>query len=79
MSFKSSLQTKHLVTTESLHEYSRTGLPATLPSITSIMNNSFHTGTFARAWKIAEVIPIPKSGNSEDPCNNRTIGSWSIC
>lgn len=46
-------------------------LPVILPSITSIMNNSFHTGTFARALKIAEVTPIPKSGNPEDPCNNR--------
>ena len=27
----------------------------------------------ARAWKIAEVTPIPKSGNPEDPCNNRPI------
>ena len=35
-------------------------LPVILPSITSIMNYSFHTGTFARAWKIAEVTPILK-------------------
>ena len=40
-------------------------LPVILPSITSIMNYSFHTGTFVRAWKI--VTPIFKSGNSEDP------------
>ena len=46
-------------------------LPVILPSVTSIMNYSFHTGAFARAWKIAEVTPILKSGNSEDPCNNR--------
>ena len=45
--------------------------PVILPSITSVMNYSFYTGTFARAWKIAEVTPILKSGNSEDPCNNR--------
>ena len=42
-------------------------LPVILTSITSIMNYSFHTGTFVRAWKIAEVTPILKSGNSEDP------------
>ena len=42
-------------------------LPVILPSITSIMNYSFHTGTFAKAWKIAEVTPILKSSNSEDP------------
>ena len=53
-------------------------LPVILPSITSIMNNSFHTGTFARAWKIAEVTPIPKSGNPEDPCNNRPISLLPI-
>ena len=28
---------------------------------------------FERAWKIAEVTPILKSGNSEDPCDNRPI------
>ena len=48
-------------------------LPVILQSITNIMNYSFHTGTFARAWYIAEVTPILKSGNSEDPCNNRPI------
>lgn len=29
------------------------------------MNNFFHTATFARAWKIAEVTPIPKYGDPE--------------
>ena len=42
------------------------------------MNYSFHTGTFVRAWKIAEVTPILKSGNSEDPCNNRPISPLAI-
>ena len=50
-------------------------LPVILPSI---MNYSFYTGTFARAWKIAEVTPILKSGNSEDPCNNRPISLLPI-
>ena len=53
-------------------------LPVILPSITSIMIYSFHTGTIARAWKIAEVTPILKSGNSEDPCNNRPISLLPI-
>ena len=53
-------------------------LPVILPSITRIMNNSFYTGKFARAWKIAEVIPILKSGNPEDPCNNRPISLLPI-
>ena len=30
---------------------------------------------FPKAWKIAEVITIPKEGNSEEPANNRPI-SW---
>lgn len=46
-------------------------LPAILPVITSIMNNSFNTKTFARSWKIAEVTPVLESGDSEEPCNNR--------
>ena len=48
-------------------------LPAILPAITTIMNNSFNTKTFARLWKIAEVTPVPKSGDSEEPCNHRPI------
>ena len=48
-------------------------VPAILPAITTIMNNSFNTKTFARSWKIAEVTPIPKSGDSEEPCNHRPI------
>lgn len=42
------------------------------------MNNSFRTGTFARAWKTAEVTPFPKSGNPEDPCNSRPISLLPI-
>ena len=43
------------------------------PAITTIMNNSFNTKTFARSWKIAEVTPVLKSGDSEEPCNHRPI------
>ena len=42
------------------------------------MNYPFYTGTFVRAWKIAEVTPILKSGNSEDPSNNRPISPLAI-
>ena len=42
------------------------------------MNYSFYTGTFVRAWKIAEVTPNLKSGNSEDPSNNRPISPLAI-
>ena len=48
-------------------------LPATLHIITSIMNNSFQSNTFARAWKIAEVVCVPKDGDVGNPCNNRPI------
>ena len=41
--------------------------------ITTIMNNSFNTKTFAMSWKIAEVSPVPKSGDSEELCNHRPI------
>ena len=33
-------------------------LLATIPTIASIMNNSFHTRIFARQWKIAGVTPV---------------------
>ena len=33
-------------------------LPCTLTTITHIVNNSFFTNMFARAWKTAEITPI---------------------
>ena len=48
-------------------------LPATLQIITSLMNNSFKSNTFARAWKVAEVTCVPKDGDAGNPCNNRPI------
>ena len=33
---------------------------------------------FPKAWKIAEVIPILKEGNSEEPANNRPISLLPI-
>jgi len=36
-------------------------------------HNSFNTKTFARSWKIGEVTPVLKSGDSEEPCNHRPI------
>ena len=46
-------------------------LPGTLTTITRIINNSFATNTFARAWKTAEVTPILKCGNPDVPNNYR--------
>ena len=48
-------------------------LPATLHIITSLMNDSFRCNTFARVWKIAEVICVPKDGDDGNPCNNRPM------
>ena len=48
-------------------------LPATLQIITSMMNNSFKSNTFARVWKFAEVTCVPKDGDAGNPCNNRPI------
>ena len=33
---------------------------------------------FPKAWKIAEVIPVPKEGNPEEPANNRPISLLPI-
>ena len=48
-------------------------LPVIAPWITSIINNSFTNNIFPTAWKIAEVIPIHKDGDHEQPNNNRPI------
>ena len=50
-------------------------LPAIWPSVTSIINATFHFAQFPIAWKIAEVTPILKDGGQEIPNNNRTISS----
>ena len=43
-----------------------------------LVNNSFKMAAFPKAWKIAEVITIPKEGNSEEPANNRPISLLPI-
>ena len=48
-------------------------LPAILPTITSIINATFVTGTFPCAWKMAEITPIPKESDHEQPNNSRPI------
>ena len=48
-------------------------LPVIAPWITSIINNSLTNNIFPTAWKIAEVIPIHKDGDHEQPNNNRPI------
>ena len=48
-------------------------LPHILPSITSLINSSFTNNTFPKAWKRSEIVPLPKEGDFEQPCNNRPI------
>ena len=49
------------------------GLPVILSPITHIINVSLASGVFPGGWKQAEVTPIPKEGDHEQPCNNRPI------
>ena len=53
-------------------------LPCTLTTITRIVNNSFFTNTFARAWKTAEITPILKCGSPDVPSNYRPISLLPI-
>ncbi|PFX12931.1 putative RNA-directed DNA polymerase from transposon BS [Stylophora pistillata] len=52
--------------------------PAIIPSITSIMNSSFNSVVFPSVWKMAEVCPIPKEGDTEEASNNRAISLLPI-
>jgi len=42
-------------------------LPKILPVITHILNCSITTSTFPKSWKIAKILPIPKSGTEYRP------------
>jgi hypothetical protein len=53
-------------------------LSSILPTLTSLINNSFTTGTFPTIWKMSEVIPILKQGDHEEPDNNRPISLLPI-
>ena len=53
-------------------------LPTTLSAITNPANTSFSSNTFARAWKLAEVIPLVKSGDADEPSNTRPISLLPI-
>ena len=45
-------------------------LPAILPTLTSIINDSLVSGVFPSVWKNAEVTPIYKQGDHEKADNN---------
>ena len=48
------------------------------PSLTRIFNCSFQAGIFPQTWKLANVIPIYKSGNVQDVRNYRPISLTCI-
>ena len=48
-------------------------LSSILPSITDLINTSLSSSVFPIAWKIAEVVPIPKTNDYELANNNRPI------
>ena len=52
--------------------------PIIAPIISSLINNSFSLGSFPLPWKKAEIVPIPKSGDSEEPMNTRPISLLPI-
>ena len=48
-------------------------LPCILPVLMDIVNRSLLSSVFPAAWKISEVIPLPKDGDHEIPNNNRPV------
>ena len=53
-------------------------LPYIIQPITDIINSSLTQGIFPKAWKIAEIIPIPKTDEVEPASNNRPISLLPI-
>ena len=51
----------------------RDSLQVLLGPITEIINCSFRTSIFPSDWKTAEVIPLLKEGDHEEPSNNRPL------
>ena len=52
--------------------------PVIAPIITSLINNSFTLSSFTLPWKKAEIVPILKSGGSEEPASTRPISLLPI-
>ena len=52
--------------------------PVIAPIITSLISNFFTLSTFPLPWKKAEIVPILKSGGSEEPANTRPISLLPI-
>ena len=52
--------------------------PVIAPIITSLINNSFTLSSFTLPWKKAQIVPILKSGDSEEPANTIPISLLPI-
>ena len=50
----------------------KASLPAALNFIFTTVNNSIYLSSFT-FWKTAEVVPVPKSRDSDVPCNSQPI------
>jgi len=48
------------------------------PAITRLFNLSLRTGRLPVEWKVAQVIPIPKSSDASDPANYRPVSLLSV-
>lgn len=46
--------------------------------ITNLVNTSFSSNTLAQVWKLAEVIPLVKSGDADEPSNTHPISLLPI-
>jgi hypothetical protein len=53
-------------------------LPYIIQPITDIINSSLTQGIFPKAWKIAKIVPIPKTDEVEPASNNRPISLLPI-
>ena len=51
---------------------------AIVPSLTRLFNLFLTTGTFPKAWKLARIVPVPKSVNMSAPSNYRPISILSV-
>ena len=48
------------------------------PSVSELFNLSIRSGCFPALWKVSNIVPIPKSGDSNSPSNYRPISLLSI-